>query len=158
MRSDNEEATMGVLALGGALGALLAYFFDPQNGNRRRHVAYDRTAAFVRAGGRRATRAGRGVAAEAYGVSQKVQHRKEQPKDYDDATLAAKIQSEVFGDPDIPKGNLNVNVQDGVVQLRGEVPRPELIDELVAQTRKVQGVRDVENLLHLPGSAAPMHE
>ena len=149
---------MGVFALGGALGALFAYFFDSQNGNRRRHVAYDRTAAFFRSGGRHAARAGRGVAAEAYGVSQKVQHLKEEPKDFDDATLAAKIRSEVFRGPDVPKGKLNVNVQDGVVQLRGEVPRPELIDELVAQTRKVQGVRDVENLLHLPGTAAPMHE
>jgi hypothetical protein len=34
----------------------------------------------------------------------------------------------------------------------------ELIDELVDQTRKLRGVRDVENLLHLPGAQAPMHE
>ena len=121
-----------------------------------RHL--DRTAGLFRSGGRRAARAGRGVAAEAYGVSQKVQHLKEEPKDYDDATLAAKIQSQVFRDPDVPKGKLNVNVQNGVVQLRGEVPRADLIDELVAETRKVQGVRDVENLLHVPGTAAPMHE
>jgi osmotically-inducible protein OsmY len=149
---------MGVFALGGALGALLAYFFDPENGKRRRHLTFDRTAAFFRSGGRQAARAGRGVASEAYGVSQKVQHLKEQPKEFDDATLAAKVRSEVFRAPDVPKGKLNVNVQDGVVQLRGEVPRPELIDELVAETRRVQGVRDVENLLHLPGTAAPMRE
>jgi hypothetical protein len=148
---------MGVFALGGAIGALLAYFFDPQSGTRRRNVAFDRTAALFRTGGRQAARAGRGVAAEAYGVSQKVQHLREEPKDYDDATLADKIRSEVFRDPDVPKGKLNVNVQNGVVQLRGEIPRPELIEELVAQTRKVQGVRDVENLLHVPGTQAPMH-
>jgi gas vesicle protein len=148
---------MGVLALGGALGALLAYFFDPQSGTRRRHVAFDRTAAVFRTGGRQAARAGRGVAAEAYGVSQKVQHLKEEPKDFDDATLADKIRSEVFRSPDVPKGKVSVNVQNGVVQLRGEVPRTELIEDLVDQTRKVQGVRDVENLLHLPGSEAPMH-
>jgi osmotically-inducible protein OsmY len=149
---------MGVFALGGAVGALLAYFFDPQSGARRRHVALDRAGAFFRSGGRRAAHAGRGVAAEAYGVSQKVQHLKEEPKDYDDATLADKIRSEVFRDPDLPKGKVNVNVQDGVVQLRGEVPRSELIEDLVAQTRKVQGVRDVENLLHVPGTQAPMHQ
>ena len=149
---------MGLLALGGALGALLAYFFDPNSGARRRNTLRDRTAGFFRAGGRRAARAGRGVAAEAYGVSQKVQHLREEPKDFDDATLADKIRSEVFRGPDLPKGQVNINVQDGVVQLRGEVPRPELIDELVAQTRKVRGVRDVESLLHLPGTPAPMHE
>lgn len=148
---------MGVFALGGALGALLAYFFDPESGARRRHLAVDRTVAFVRTGGRRAARAGRGAAAEAYGVSQKVQHLREQPKDFDDATLADKIRSEVFRAPRVPKGKVNVNVQNGVVQLRGEVPRAELIEDLVEQTRKVQGVRDVENLLHLPGAEARMH-
>jgi hypothetical protein len=148
---------MGVFALGGLLGALLAYFFDPENGTRRRHVALDRTAAFFRQGGRRAARAGRGVAAEAYGVSQRVQHLKDEPKDYDDATLADKVRSEVFRDPDLPKGQVSVNVQNAVVQLRGEVPRSELIDDLVVQARNVHGVRDVENLLHLPGTEAPMH-
>jgi len=149
---------MGVFALGGALGALLVYFFDPNSGTRRRHMLRDRTAGFFRSGGRQAARAGRGVAAEAYGVSQKVQHLKEEPKDFDDATLANKIRSEVFRDPDVPKGQINVSVQDGVAQLRGQVPRAELIDDLVEQTRKVQGVREVENLLHLPGTEAPMHE
>jgi osmotically-inducible protein OsmY len=149
---------MGLFALGGVLGALLAYFFDRESGRRRRATTRDRTAGFVRSSSRHAARAGRGVAAEAYGVSQKAQHLKEQPKDFDDATLADKIRSEVLRDPDLPKGQININVQDGVVQLRGEVQQPELIDELVDQTRKVQGVRDVENLLHLPGTKAPMHE
>ena len=91
-------------------------------------------------------------------MSQRVQHLKEEPKDFDDATLADKIRSEVFRDADVPKGKLNINVQNGVVQLRGEVPRADLIEELVAETRKVQGVRDVESLLHVPGAEAPMHE
>jgi len=64
----------------------------------------------------------------------------------------------VFRHAEIPKGKLNVNVQNGVVQLRGEIPRADLIEELVAETRGVQGVRDVENLLHVPGAEAPMHE
>ena len=148
---------MGVFAFGGALGALVAYFFDPNSGRRRRHTLRDRTAAFFRSGARDAARAGRGVAAEAYGVTQKVQHLREEPKDFDDATLADKIRSEVFRDADVQKGSINVNVQGGIAQLRGEVPRAELIDDLVEQTRRVQGVREVENLLHVPGSEAPMH-
>jgi osmotically-inducible protein OsmY len=145
---------MPVFALGTALGALLAYFFDPQNGTRRRHEAVDRTGAFFRRGKRPL----RGVAAQAYGISQKVQHLREQPKEFDDATLADKVQSEIFRPADVPKGQIDVNVQKGIVQLRGEVDRPELIDELVEQTRKVQGVRDVESLLHLRGTQAPMHQ
>lgn len=149
---------MGVFALGGALGVLLAYFFDPRNGRQRRHTLRDRSAGLVRSGARKTARVGRGVSAEAYGFSQKVQHLKEEPKEFDDTTLADKVRSEVFRAADVPKGKINVNVQDGVVQLRGEVPRPELIDDLVKETRKVQGVRDVENLLHVPGTEAPMHE
>jgi osmotically-inducible protein OsmY len=42
--------------------------------------------------------------------------------------------------------------------LRGEVDSPELIDDLVVRARKVQGVQDVENLLHTPGQPAPMHD
>lgn len=149
---------MGIFALGGALGGLVAFFFDPQNGRRRRHEFRDRTLAFFRSSGRKAAHVGRGVTAETYGVAQKAKHRKEQPKDFDDATLADKVRSQVLRDPAMPKGRINVNVQNGVVQLRGEVPRRELIDELVMQTRKVQGVRDVENLLHAPGEQAPMHQ
>jgi hypothetical protein len=159
MDSDtHEEELMPVFAIGTALGALLAYFFDPQNGRRRRHELVDRTGARVRAGKRQAARTGRHVAAEAYGVSQRVTHLKEEPKDLDDATLADKVRSEVFRDPNLPKGDVNVNVQDGIVQLRGELEQPELIEDLVERARKVVGVRDVENLLHTPGTKAPMHE
>jgi osmotically-inducible protein OsmY len=143
------------LAFGAALGALLAYFFDPQNGKRRRRVAFDWTAARVRGGSRQAART---VAAETYGVSKKLQHLREEPKDYDDVTLADKVRSEALRGAEIPSGEISINVQNGVVQLRGEVERPELIETLVERTREVQGVREVENLLHLPGTKAPMHE
>ena len=149
---------MPVFAIGTALGALLAYFFDPQNGNRRRKLAVDRTAGFVRRRGRETARTGRAVAAEAYGVSQKVQHRKEEPKSFDDATLANKVRSEALRGDEVPAEAVNVNVQNGIVQLRGEVQQPELIDELDRRVRAVQGVREVENLLHLPGTEARMHE
>jgi len=34
----------------------------------------------------------------------------------------------------------------------------EMIEELVSKARKVQGVQEVENLLHTPGQAAPMRQ
>ena len=145
-------------AIGAALGAALAFFFDPNNGRRRRALAVDRTGGFFRGRARQAERAGRAVAAEAYGVSQKVQHLREEPKEFDDVTLARKVETEIFRDADVPKGQINVNAQEGVVQLRGEVPTAEMIDDLVAKTRQVQGVQDVENLLHLPGAEPQMHE
>ena len=78
--------------------------------------------------------------------------------DYDDQTLKAKVESELFREEHALKGRVNVNVQHGVTQLRGELDSPALIDELVGRTQKVRGVREVENLLHLPGTPAPMHQ
>ena len=146
------------IALWSAFGAALAYFFNPQNGARRRHVARDRVLAFFRSRARGASRTARRAKADAYGVEQKLRHREEVPKDYDDATLAHKVESEIFRDSDAPKGSVSVNAEGGVIQLRGEIDRPELIEELVEKTRRVQGVRGVENLLHLPGTPAPMHQ
>ena len=116
-------------ALGGAVGAALVYFFDPDNGRKRRKEAIKRTAKAFRQTG-----------------------RKGRP---DDVTLARKVESEIFRDAEVPEGQINVNVEDGVVYLRGELEQPDLIEDLGAQARKVQGVRAVENLLHVPGEEAP---
>jgi osmotically-inducible protein OsmY len=45
-----------------------------------------------------------------------------------------------------------VNAEDGVVVLRGEADTLEMIEDLASKAHDVQGVRDVENLLHLPGT------
>jgi hypothetical protein len=80
------------------------------------------------------------------------------PKRYDDWTLKAKVESELFRDEHEIKGAVNVNAQEGVVQLRGEVPSQDLIEALVERTSKIHGVREVESLLHTPGTEAPMHQ
>ncbi len=80
-----------------------------------------------------------------------------QPKDYDDATLKAKVESELFRGEHEVKGAIDVNAQEGVIQLRGELPSQGLIDTLVERAHKIHGVRDVENLLHTTGTEAPMH-
>jgi osmotically-inducible protein OsmY len=149
---------MQLLALGALIGAALAYFLDPTSGRRRRAATADRTGGFVRRRAREAARAGRGVASEAYGLKEKAKHPTEEPKEFDDATLAHKVETEIFRAAEVPKGQINVNAQNGVVQLRGEVPTPEMLDALVERTRKVQGVRDVENLLHLPNAQPQMHQ
>ena len=72
-----------------------------------------------------------------------------------DPALSAKVESEVFRDQQIPKDKLSVNAEHGVVYLRGEVPDQDTMDELVARARKIDGVKGVENLTHLPSEAAP---
>ena len=138
--------------LGGAVGAALAYLFDPDNGRKRRKKAIKRTTKALRQTGRK----GQAVGAKAQGLKEKATHRSEQEKPQpDDVTLVRKVESEIFRDADVPKGQINVNVEDGVVYLRGELEQPDLIQDLESQARKVQGVRDVENLLHTPGEEAP---
>jgi osmotically-inducible protein OsmY len=125
-------------AFAGAIGAALAYFFDRDNGRKRRKETIKR------------------IAARAQGLKEKATHRSEQEKPQpDDVTLARKVESEIFRDADVPKGQINVNVEDGVVYLRGELEQPDLIQDLEAQARKVQGVLGVENLLHVPGEETP---
>jgi osmotically-inducible protein OsmY len=83
-----------------------------------------------------------------------VHARVEEPA-LDDATLTQKVMSELFRDKRIPKGRINVNAENGVVLLRGEIEEPGLIVEIVERARRIGGVTDVENLLHLPGETAP---
>jgi osmotically-inducible protein OsmY len=45
-----------------------------------------------------------------------------------------------------------------VIVLRGEVGQADLIEEFEQKTRRVQGVKGVENLLHVTGTEAPMHQ
>jgi hypothetical protein len=102
------------LGLGAATGAVTAFFADPQLGARRRALARDRTAGLVRRLGRRTARGGRITGAYTVGWSRRLVHLREKPKTYDDATLAQKVQSEVFRPADAPKGSVDVNVVDGV--------------------------------------------
>jgi osmotically-inducible protein OsmY len=79
------------------------------------------------------------------------------PKQYDDVTLKAKVESELFRYEHEVKGAVNINAQEGIVQLRGELPSRDLIQVLLERTKRIHGVRDVENLLHTTGTEAPMH-
>jgi osmotically-inducible protein OsmY len=138
------------------LGAGLTYFFDPQQGRRRRATARDRIAGFFRRRVRAGEQLGRSASAQAEGLVQKAKHLQEEPKPQpDDVTLTRKVETEIFRDADVPKGQINVNAENGKIYLRGEVEQPELIKDLEKRARKVQGVQDVENLLHLPGAGAP---
>ena len=80
----------------------------------------------------------------------------DKPKEgLDDMTVKAKVESTIFRDTDAPKGSVEVTVVDGVVELRGEVKRPEVKKELEREARAVPEVWDVLNHLDLPKTPAP---
>ena len=141
--------------MGGVVGAVSSYFLDPERGRGRRARTRDQVAAGFRRGGRRAAQAGRRTGAAAYGTWQRTIHRRPAEPYPDDQTLAHKVESELFADRSVPKGQININVEEGVVVLRGQVEQSGQIQELEKRVRAIDGVRDVRSLLHLPGTPAP---
>jgi osmotically-inducible protein OsmY len=139
----------------GAIGAALAYFFDPDQGARRRNVTRDRLGRLVREGSERGERLGRFAGGHAEGVAYRATHPQPENVEPDDVTLVNRIESEVFRDRDAEKGQVNINAVGGVVFLRGQLDREDRIKKLEAAVRRVPGVKDVRNLLHVPGKAAP---
>ncbi len=141
------------LLIAGSAGALLAFFLDPDRGRRRRNMTRDRALATARRSGRRVTRLGRAAGAQVAGWQRALMARQSvQPEPLNDATLAHKVESLLFRDPSVPKGRINISAENGVIVLRGEVDRPDLIESLEAAARAVPGVVQVQNLLHLPST------
>jgi osmotically-inducible protein OsmY len=78
--------------------------------------------------------------------------------DADDVTLARKVETEIFRAPDAPKGDVSIDVQAGVVYLRGVVADDAWIQRFADDAKKVDGIKGVKNLLHRPGTPAPTAE
>ena len=143
--------------LGAAAGAAAAWFLDPNDGARRRSVAQDKAMKYARKGASEVETQARyagGAAKGAVTQAAPTGGREDAGERLNDPALAAKVQSEIFRDADAPKGDVSVNVEDGVVYLRGQVDSPEKISELEQAARQVDGVTAVENLLHGPGEPA----
>jgi osmotically-inducible protein OsmY len=146
---------LGLLLLGAAGGALVQYFVDPIQGRTRRARTMDQAGAAMRDVAAEAERQADYRAGQVKGALHEMTDVGESPAP-DDKTLKARVESEVLGREGIPKGDVVVNAENGVVQLRGQVESQELIRELQARTRAVDGVRGVQVFLHLPGEPEPV--
>ena len=91
---------------------------------------------------------GRRAAARAKGAAHSAASAVTPDRDYDDVTLARKVETELFRPADVPKGDISVSVADGVVELRGQIEDPKQVEALGKQAKGVEGVKDVRNLLH----------
>jgi hypothetical protein len=147
MRTRNQVPVYLSAAMG---GAALAYFLDPQSGRRRRHQTRDQLLSLARQGTKRARKLVHHASADAAGTARRAAHalRRAEDVELDDATLVDKVESIVFRKHDVPKGQININAENGVVFLRGQVEDPGLVETLETRVRKVRGVKDVENLLN----------
>jgi hypothetical protein len=152
-RSARELATIAVPAL--AAGVALEFFLDPRSGRRRRHLVRDRMTARVRRRARRVERQARYEAGKVVGLAHVITHGERAAFELDDVGLVRKVESELFRDRTIPKGRISINADRGIVVLRGQLEDGQQIQRIEREVRGVAGVRDVENLLHLPAVSAP---
>jgi hypothetical protein len=138
------------LAIGTGLGVLAGYFLDPDRGRGRRAETADRAAGVMRRAGRRVGRGVRYLQATAAGTNERLRRSGSRPEEWiNDETLAHKVESELFRDPSIPKGSINLNAEHGTVVLRGVVESQDRIEQIMVTTMAIEGVRAVRSLLRL---------
>jgi osmotically-inducible protein OsmY len=145
--------SLAKLSLAAAVGAGLAYVFDPARGRRRRAELRDRGRATVRREVRAVERQASYRKGRAEGFAHRLRHRTPEPP-LDDNTLVDKIRSEVLGRV-VDGPHLTIDANDRVVTLRGQVGDQQAVDDIEREVRAMPGVADVVNLLHTPGTPAP---
>jgi osmotically-inducible protein OsmY len=134
-----------------AAGAAAVYYLDKQRGVARRHRAIDQATSIVRHQIRHAGQLERRLRGNAEGLAHQLSQQ--EPVDATDEMLADRVRSEIFRQSGVPRGAINIDSGNGVVTLRGEVDDLEDISSLEMAARKVGGVKDVRNLLHLSSAA-----
>lgn len=139
---------------GGGIGALVAFLADPQRGRARRARLLDQGGATVRRAGRRAGRAVHALRSTVEGKLEALTNEGTRVAPSDDVTLRDRAESQLFRDPAVPKGSINISAERGIIVLRGEVPDAEMRERLGREAEGVEGVWSVHNLLHLPGEPA----
>ncbi len=114
------------LLVSGALSAGLLYLLDPEKGQQRRQSLLS-VASSLGGGG------------------------SDQPDR--DQMVNDSVQTQLFSDASIPKGQININTVDGVVYVRGTASSQQQIDEIERRIKGIEGVDAVINLLRLPATA-----
>ncbi|HET9879034.1 MAG TPA: BON domain-containing protein [Candidatus Limnocylindria bacterium] len=146
---------LGSMALGLGAGALGTYLLDPDRGRSRRARLADQAAALVRRGGRQLERTTRTVTSTVEGKAQALRNLGPGDAPATDAALIDRVESEVFRDRSLPKGSININAENGVIVIRGELPEVATRDRLVGAIRGVPGVSDVKDLTNLAEEVEP---
>lgn len=134
-----------------AVGAILAYLFDPVSGRGRRTRLRDQAASRARKGAEQVEQRARYEAGRAKGVMHAI---RSEPREFVDAqTLVQKIRSEAIGPSPIPSADVEIDVEAGEVILRGASRDPAAIRDLVRRIERVTGVHGVRNEMVVGGTA-----
>jgi hyperosmotically inducible periplasmic protein len=153
-RTRSARQLAAVAGSGLAAGIVLEFFLDPRSGRRRRHLIRDRTKGILRRRRRVIERHAHYEAGKVVGLAHAITHH-DHGAELDDVGLVRKVESELFRDRTIPKGQISINADRGIVVLRGQLDNPKQIERIEHSVRKIVGVREVENLLHPSSTPAP---
>jgi osmotically-inducible protein OsmY len=140
------------LVVSAAAGAGAAYFLDPDQGRSRRARTRDQLGSRARRAVRQVERKARYERGRARGAWHHLHPGEQGP--VDDHVLADRVRSEVLGRAGA-SSTVNVDVNKGVVSLRGELPDEQSMIDLRDRVASLPGVDGVVTHLHLPGTVAP---
>ena len=70
---------------------------------------------------------------------------------FDDSWITTKVKTAIFNEPTLKSSEINVETFKGEVQLSGFVSSQEDINQAVAITRDIQGVKKVKNDMRIKG-------
>jgi osmotically-inducible protein OsmY len=151
-----ERGRFSWFLLGAVVGAGAMFLLDPHQGRRRRALVRDKA---VRVANTADTLVSEEIPKRVDyfgGFAEGARHRvfeaiqgTEHPAE-NDQVLIDRVMSTVFRDPGMPKGSVNVDAASGVVYLRGHVDDTSILFDLEQRVRRVDGVRDVINLINRP--------
>jgi osmotically-inducible protein OsmY len=136
--------------VGGVIvGSVVGFLFDPARGRSRRTQVVQRGGRLLRRVRRRTERQVSMATSRATGLFERSRHLTVEDREPTDEKLRDRVQSQLFREPDIPKGDVNVHVENGAVILRGHVDSDAMKSRLSIKARSIQGVDRVENLINV---------
>lgn len=139
----------GVLA-----GATAAVLLDPRLGTRRRALARDKGAHYVRVTPRAVRRMARRIVGPLQGFGHRIGislpwYTAAPPPD-DDMFIKQRVETALGRSPTLPLEHVVLDAVDGFVHVRGEVPDETCAEEILAHVAGVPGVRAAFSLMHTP--------
>jgi hypothetical protein len=126
------------LVAGGVVGALLAYFLDPDLGPARRARVHDSLGAALRL-----------LLEGTRGASTELEASSTPHAIDDDLTVLNRVEGALLGLPDFPRGSVNLELVGGRLVLRGDVASEDQARDIVAASARVRGVTSVESRLRV---------
>lgn len=141
------------MAVFGGAGAALSHFLDPDRGRARRARARDQLIARARRTATDVEKQARYYEGKLEGARARADgHGELKPED--DHDIKQGVQQRLAA-TDAQVTDVVIDVTDGVVGLRGQVPSLDQLKAVELAAADVPGVREIESWLHLPGTPAP---